>query len=192
MGILFLIGVYSIGGFFDPVTSGISLRAGQSQGYRVHFVCGFGQGEKQIYTGYDYYENQYEWKPFHWLNLELKLEHSFRTGWFQPYITAGVAYRDAAEWVSHYEWEPDTSYYVVEERIEKYQSAVAGLGVEIGYFKELAKGVPFIENISFQIEFPVIYYKFKDEVTGPVDDNDYNREHYHSGIGGGLGVHYNF
>ena len=187
--IIILIGTYSIGGFFDPVTAGISLKVGQSDGYRLHLVSGFGKGDKEIYTG----EGR-EWKPFHWLNVEMRVEHYFPSKqWFQPYISAGVAYKDASEWVSYYEWEEDTSYYVLEEKKESYQSAVIGFGVEFNYFSELAEGVPFIENISFQIEFPTIYYKFKEEVVDHSEDYySGRRERYSCGIGGGLGIHYNF
>ena len=162
MILVFLIGAYSIGGFFDPVTGGISLRAGGFKGFRLHLVGGFGEGENQIYN-----ENwDYVWKPYHWINAEAKIEKSFPSkGWFQPYIGVGVAYRDAAGWTSDWVYEPDTSYYVVEEIKESYQSLVIGLGFEISYFAEMAKGIPFIEDLSFVIEFPVVYYKFKNETS---------------------------
>ena len=188
--IFFLIGTYSIGGFFDPVTSGISLKAGQSDGYRLHLVSGFGEGNKEIYTG-----EGNEWKPFHWLNLELKMERYFPCKqWFQPYISAGVAYRDAAEWISYYKWDEDTSYYVMEEKKENYLSGVVSVGVELHYLGGLSEGIPFIENLSFQIEFPVIYYKFKEEVIDPSESDYYGnrKERYSYGIGGGCGIHYNF
>ena len=204
MGLIFLIGAYSIGGFFDPVTSGISFRAGQFMGLRVHIVGAFSEGEKQITAGswwYDsigYHNNEHqEWKPCHSVNAELRLEYYFHPqGWFQPYIGVGWAYKDARNWVNYSKWEADSSYYVVAEKKENYQSAVSVLGIEINYFAELAKGTPFIEDITFVIEFPVIYYKFKEKSVIPPEDGYYDENNSgrtsRSGIGGGLGIHYNF
>lgn len=189
MVLLFLVGAYSIGGFFDPVTHGISFRVGQSTGLRAHLVGAFAEGEREVRTWYWHSE----WKPFHWLNAELRLEYSLPTkGWFYPYIGVGIAYRDAVEWISYYKYERDTTYWVLEEKKENYQSAVVGFGVEFKYFAELAKGVPLIENISFLLEFPVIYYKFKYELTDPDGYDYYHRSKRRSGIGGGLGIYYNF
>lgn len=191
--LIFLLEVCSIGGSFDPVTNGISLRIGQSTGYRLHLVAGFGKGEKDI--DYYYYDDVPR-KPFHWTNLEGKIEYYFRTtSWFQPYIGVGIAYRDAGEWIRDRKYEGDSTYWEMIEKKENYKSWVFGIGVEFNYFSEIAKDVPFISNLSFQIEFPVIYYKFRNEVSGYKSDYDYydsDNKSYTYGIGGGAGIHYNF
>ncbi|PIP12675.1 MAG: hypothetical protein COT45_06100 [bacterium (Candidatus Stahlbacteria) CG08_land_8_20_14_0_20_40_26] len=187
--LIFLIETCSLGGFFDPVTSGLSFRVGKEN--KVHIVGGFGEGKKEVYS------DDYEWKPFHWINCELKFEHCFNErGLLQPYIATGIAYRDAAEWKSFwiYKPEPDSSYCEVREIKENYLSGVVGIGLEFN-LGELSKDVPVIENISFQIEFPTIYYKFKEEVTEPPGAFWYyngKKQRYGKGIGGGLGIHYNF
>lgn len=189
----FFISVYSLGGFIDPVSNGISLRIRNKIG--LHIIGAFGEGEKELYI----YENgryEYKYKPFHWYNIALRGEFFIPPkDWLQPYIVLGIAMKDEENWTVRWVYEKDTLYYKIERLLENYKSYVIAFGLEIQPLKETAKGITFLENLSVEVEFPVIYHKFEYKVEGPwgYSEWDYSdRKTPRSGIGLGIGIHCNF
>lgn len=183
---VFFISVYSLGGFIDPVSDGISLRIRNKIG--LHIIGAFMECDKELYV---YDNGHYEYKPFHWYNIALRGEFFIPPkDWLQPYIVLGIAMKDEEDWTGRWVYEEDTSYYKLEQLLESYKSYVIAFGLEIQPLKETAKGITFLENLSVEVEFPVIYYKFEYKVEGPWDYSD--RKTTRSGIGLGIGIHCNF
>jgi len=212
---LFLIGFIqtgSVGFVHDPLFDGISLKLGAVEGVRGNFMIGFGTGETQVDSskyGYDTYINNtiYQhtfYRPYYWINYGLRAEYYLTPHhWYQTYIGLGVEGKKESRWYSEYGWQEDDSSYInyPKKAITDYWGPTLSAGINfmpIALFAKLAKlDISFANALSFNVEI-CSYYLIKHDFSDTYFDNDrwvdfgYYQERKFSGIGSGVGIHYNW
>ncbi len=213
---LTLVNAGSLGFATDPLAGGVSFKLGAENGVQIHLLASFGSGENSVdsakwvsdsaYYRRTVYDTTF-WKPYSALNFGGRVEYYFSSkSWFQPYVGIGVGWKKESRWVTidHY---ADTVETLTPELTEQnYFGPIGVIGVDffpVPFFAKMLKlNFPYSKAISFNIEvcpFYLIQHDFKwpqtdDGMPYPYEplSFSYYSEHAFSGIGGGIGIHYNW
>ncbi len=212
---LFLIGFIetgSLGFMHDPLVDGVSLKLGAVKGVRAHLMISFASGENQVdsaqyVNSYTQSTTIYEYtfnRPYSWINIGLRAEYYFtHHQWYQPYIGLGFEGKTESRWET--EWDRDIvdtvatySTYRPKKIDVNYWGPTAAAGLNfypiVLFGKVFNLDIPFAKALTFNVEI-CSYYLLKHKFDGTMIDDgwiqySYNRQF--SGIGTGVGIHYNW
>ncbi len=199
----------SLGFMHDPLVDGVSLSLGAKQGIRGNVMISFGSGENTVDSSYQIYsqgsgvsnsvyEYQY-YRPYSWINLGLRAEYYFKNQeWYQPYIGLGLEGKKESRWEN--DWQNvDTIQITNPKKVAtNYWGPTAAAGLNfypIVLFGKIFKlEIPFAKALTFNVEI-CSYYLLKHELNGTMIGDgwiQYSYSHEFSGIGTGIGIHYNW